>query len=366
MYSLFKRLGLDLKQFWPSLDFSQLIPMLIVVFNLNETNIDDDDEDDDDCGERMLSIMTTDCCSRDDDDDEEIKINEELLHIDQIRKHKNRLLSRLNLLRMESNRIGKDLLIFEKRIGQFIRQILMELDSNLSNKMDILCIDMVRIIRLIFSIQQQIKNIDSDHNNNDDDDDKQDEMKKHERLLQLNGQMNAAYNLCVAIQQRCSMFINRLIQRYCSSFDKITINHHHHHHHFDQWSSEQLFNRIKSMMTINDNNNVHHDDIVQQQQQDDDDDNDRILKIWLENQDQQQQTSNNMVNGNDGDCTDDDENNDKKKKIVWSFSHLVQSYLQHLESLNVQQQIIDSLIIYYQHQHQRQQQQYNHNHNLKS
>ncbi|KAH9417065.1 smg-9, nonsense mediated mRNA decay factor, partial [Dermatophagoides pteronyssinus] len=41
-----------------------------------------------------------------------------------IRRHKNRLLSRLNLLRMESNRIGKDLLIFEKRIGQFILKIL--------------------------------------------------------------------------------------------------------------------------------------------------------------------------------------------------------------------------------------------------
>ncbi|KAH7645223.1 hypothetical protein HUG17_0761 [Dermatophagoides farinae] len=330
MYSLFKRLGLDLKLFWPSLDFKQLIPMLILVFNRNETDIDGDE------GTMIITMKNnankTMMIDYEDDDEEE----EELLHIDQIRRYKNGLLSRMNLLQMESNRIAKDLSIFERKIGQFIHQKLNELDSNLSHKMEILCVDMIRIIRLIFSIQQQIKNVDFDVNDKqqqqqDDDDD---EMKKNERLLQLNGQLNRAHNLSVAIQQRCNMFINRILQR---SFDKKNNNNNHH-----QWSSEQLFKKITMMMTINDNNVHHDDDIVLQQ----DNDDDRIIKNWLENQDHHQSLqpqTNNMV-------VDDDDCSNDKKIFIWSLSQLTRSYLKHLELLNVQQQIIDALIIYYQQQ----------------
>lgn len=133
------------------------------------------------------------------DEIDEDDIEEELAKIEQNRRHQQLMESRQAVLKIELAKIDSKSEITEQ-LGEMLRGQLATLDStgHDRNKLNLLCNDMIQIIRLLISIVRQLKC---------------DEEEKRKRLLV---KLEEAKQLRNGINQRRTMFEQRIKRKYDS------------------------------------------------------------------------------------------------------------------------------------------------------
>lgn len=186
----------ELMNICSEVDLTSLIPVLSVV--LNDYQCLEDDES-----------------NRKDPKDsygEEEAIEKELIEIDQTHKRKNRLMSNQSLLQMELTRIRKELQTLED-LRLIIHRRLKRIDKVIDDKFNLLSFDIIKIIELTFSLNQQLYQNVCSPSNNQSDQNHLNSLETKAKQIRLQQQLFDAEKLRDIIEKRRLLFIERIERR---------------------------------------------------------------------------------------------------------------------------------------------------------
>ncbi|KPM05205.1 hypothetical protein QR98_0036640 [Sarcoptes scabiei] len=186
----------ELMNICSEVDLTSLIPVLSVV--LNDYQCLEDDES-----------------NRKDPKDsygEEEAIEKELIEIDQTHKRKNRLMSNQSLLQMELTRIRKELQTLED-LRLIIHRRLKRIDKVIDDKFNLLSFDIIKIIELTFSLNQQMYQNVCSPSNNQSDQNHLNSLETKAKQIRLQQQLFDAEKLRDIIEKRRLLFIERIERR---------------------------------------------------------------------------------------------------------------------------------------------------------